>query len=144
MPKFVMPIRSDAGRKSLGKLDEFTRGYIEAMFWADVTADEEDKRLANASFEDLAPESLTRSIVDCQLFQVKDGGCLAAARAKSAGCTASKAGVDFWCERNGHGVGFWDGDWPEPEATSLSKLAKSFGSVWVYAGDDGLVYLGNG
>jgi hypothetical protein len=143
MPKFVMPIRSNAGRDRFGKFDDFTRGYIEAMFWADITADD-SQALAKTDFEDLAPESLAAAVADCASFQKQEAGCLAKARAKSPGCTAGKAGVDFWCDRNGHGVGFWDGDWPEPEAERLSRFAKSFGSVWVYLGDDGRIYLGKG
>ena len=51
-----------------------------------------------------------------------------------------QAGHDFWLTRNGHGAGFWDGDWPEPAATELDKLAKGFRTCDLYVGDDGLIY----
>lgn len=50
-----------------------------------------------------------------------------------------RAGQDFWLTRNRHGAGFWDrglGDLGK----RLSDAAKVYGSVDLYAGDDGLVY----
>lgn len=49
------------------------------------------------------------------------------------------AGIDFWLTRNGHGAGFWDrglGD----VGTRLTCAAHNYGSVDLYAGDDGLIY----
>lgn len=48
---------------------------------------------------------------------------------------------DFWLTRNGHGAGFWDGDYPEELGEALTKLAHSFGEVYVYVGDDGELYM---
>ena len=48
---------------------------------------------------------------------------------------------DYWLTRNSHGAGFWDrglgaaGD-------ALSDMAQTQGSVYAYAGDDGLIYFG--
>lgn len=53
---------------------------------------------------------------------------------------AAQAGHDFWMTRNGHGVGFWDGDWIEPYAGQLDRLAKSFDQVDLYRGSDGRIY----
>ncbi len=51
------------------------------------------------------------------------------------------AGYDFWLTRNGHGCGFWDGDWPEPQAAELTRIARTFGELSPYTGDDGLLYF---
>lgn len=53
---------------------------------------------------------------------------------------------DFWLTRNGHGAGFWDGDYCDRNSGidiggKLTELAKTFGSVDAYVGDDGKVYL---
>ena len=143
MPKFAMPFQSDIGARKFAGLDQFTRGYVEAMFWTDIDASD-DPKLSRATFEKLATDTMSRITADCQSFQALSAADLASALKKSSGCTAMAAGLDFWCTRNGQGVGFWDGDWPEPEATRLSKRAKNFGSVWVYAGDDGRIYASNG
>lgn len=50
-----------------------------------------------------------------------------------------QAGHDFILSRNGHGTGFWDrsnGD----VGDELHKWAKTFGSIELYVGDDGLLY----
>jgi hypothetical protein len=49
-------------------------------------------------------------------------------------------GHDFWLTRNGHGCGFWDGDWDEPDATTLTDASNAMGGVDLYVGDDGVVY----
>jgi hypothetical protein len=56
----------------------------------------------------------------------------------------TQAGHDFWLTRNGHGAGFWDGDWPEPYASELTRVAKEFGGYSLYLGDYGLIYGMNG
>ena len=49
------------------------------------------------------------------------------------------AGHDFWLTRNGHGTGYWDRDMGSVGAR-LTEAAKSFGEVYLYLGDDELVY----
>jgi hypothetical protein len=57
----------------------------------------------------------------------------------------SQVGHDFWLTRNGHGAGFWD----RPElyggqenADKLTEIAREFGEVTSYLGDDGYFYFG--
>lgn len=87
---------------------------------------------------DLAPETLHRIEEDCAKFEKAAWKILP--NGSDANCDA-RLGHDFWLTRNGHGSGFWDGDWPEPEASKLTKLSESFGEIWAYLGDDGKVYL---
>jgi hypothetical protein len=53
-------------------------------------------------------------------------------------------GHDFWLTRNGHGSGFWDryrpGSTGHEVGDKLTKLAKEYGSVDLYVGDDGKIY----
>lgn len=53
--------------------------------------------------------------------------------------TLAEFGHDFWLTRNGHGTGFWDrghGD----IGKKLSDMAKVYGSVYLYVGDDGKIH----
>jgi hypothetical protein len=48
---------------------------------------------------------------------------------------------DFILTRNCRGVGFWDtGRWHEPWTGKLTTLARSFGELNCYVGDDGAIY----
>ena len=49
--------------------------------------------------------------------------------AEDIGTRFEDAGRDFWLTRNRAGAGFWDGDWPEPQASRLTKAAHAFGGM---------------
>jgi len=56
---------------------------------------------------------------------------------------ASQAGHDFWLTRSGHGTGFWDRPeiWGDKK-DALADLARGFGEIDLYAGDDEKLYFG--
>jgi len=143
MPEFILDHGSPEGERAFAKLDSFTQGYIEALFFTS-TGYAEDEDLQHASFAELAPAALERIEADCAKFQAErigelhtwDGVCQVFNESRWA-----EAGRDFWYTRCGHGCGFWDGDWPEPYASRLTKLAVSFGNVDLCRGDDGRLYL---
>lgn len=121
---------------SIGKLDSFTRGYLEAALWStndESREDGGDPLDDNYSIADFAPEAVEKAKQDCARFQQQNARDL-------EGFDEAEAGADFWFTRNGHGVGYWDGDYPEPQGDRLSKAAKKFGEVWLTVGDDGLIY----
>ncbi len=111
-----------AGADAFATLDEFTQGYVEAMFFTDSapSMDSEEWRECEAAGEeipegsfpsdmgvnDLAPESLADIVADCAAFQESAAELLTQAYAREY--DAAQAGRDFWFTRNGHGVGFWD------------------------------------
>lgn len=133
MPEFILDLGSSETARDFNSLDSFTQGYIEAMFF--TCGGELGDDLNDASFDELAPETLARVIADCAKFRDD---------AKIVACIADKdaqAGHDFWLTRNGHGAGFWDGDWPEPDAIYLDARSDTFGNVDLYRGDDGKLYL---
>jgi hypothetical protein len=114
-------------------LTRFERAYIEAMLWSSLGDDDEplDK---NYSMTDLAPETVERIHADCEAFIAQcddelDGDY-------------EQAGHDFWLTRNHHGAGFWDGDWGKERGDRLTVASHSFGELWPYIGDDGMIYLG--
>ena len=43
---------------------------------------------------------------------------------------------DYILTRNHHGAGFWDGDWAEPAASMLTKLAQQESEIEVYLNDN--------
>ena len=109
-------------------LDDFTQGYIEALFFTEECPgiDRDTFELAehqeameqgraagsipgDAGFDDLSPVALASILTDCAAFQSKAAALLQAAYdGESVDYDATQAGRDFWFTRNGHGVGFWD------------------------------------
>ena len=114
--------RPPAGADTFQTLDEFTRGYIEALFFTDsapsMESDEwreteargdeipEGSFPADMGVNDLAPEALARIVADCEAFQRDAAPLLSLAYARNY--DSAQAGRDFHYTRNGHGVGFWD------------------------------------
>ncbi|UTC28509.1 hypothetical protein GURKE_05070 [Brevundimonas phage vB_BpoS-Gurke] len=132
--------------RSDGAWDWMLTDLNESEWWCD------DKPAAAPSFRaarftDLAPETLARIIADCDLFRgTRAFDAYAEAMPETAtldfpDIDSPKAGHDFWLSRNGHGAGFFDGGWPSPHGTALQSAAEAFGTVGVYIGDDGKVYL---
>lgn len=130
-------------------LDDFTRGYIECMLWAETHHYEEDQK-DDRSFQDhgydetdLAPEALANIVEECADFQ-HDNATDLEEYAKRKGdhpeyTAIACAGHDFWLTRNGHGAGFWDRGLG-PVGDRLTSAAKVYGSRYPYLGDDGLIY----
>jgi len=122
-------------------LNEMLRAYAVCALWSSTDEDCEplDKRY---SVDDIAPETMQSMRADCEDFAKSNHNdlieyCVAMKRREWSG--EEMAGHDFWLTRNGHGAGFWDrglgamGD-------RLTRAAKVYSSVDLYAGDDGLIY----
>lgn len=129
------------------RLDDFTTAYIEAALWSSMDNSDEntggDPLDKNYDADDLAPDTRAKMIEDCERFQRLYGWELehATCTRGSGGYTQrAQAGHDFWLTRNGHGAGFWDGDWSEPQATTLTTGAKLFGEFDLIVGDDGQIH----
>lgn len=137
MSEYTIPLGDDT--KAYNALDTFTQGYIEAMFFTECHAD--NPELEDATFSDLAPETIAACVAQCARFQEKYASLLVEAYGR--GYSEEQAGHDFWFTQNGHGVGFWD-----REELSAGELGERLSAacrrneVYVYRGDDGLVYLG--
>jgi hypothetical protein len=139
-------------------LDEFVGDYVRAALFS--TTDESNEQGGepmdrNYGPEDIAPEAMEAIRADCLAFlnDFNGGGMIALAeRREAAGrwghtkgspddTPTAHAGRDFWYTRAGHGCGFWDGDWPDRLGNRMERLAKRFGEVWIYVGDDGRLYV---
>lgn len=146
MPQFILDHGSPDAARSFSKLDAFTQGYIEAMFFTD-TGDMDDGDLKDATVADLANETLERIITDCLMFQ-KINALLIDQACSFFEYDTCQAGRDFWYTRNGHGCGFWDRDLHNEEIGNIGgELSDAcgwgteFGGVDVYLGDDDQIYL---
>lgn len=111
----------------------FLRGYLNAALFAETDAEGEplDK---NYGVRDFSKDALEEMFADATGFLSENWDDIAG--------DPERAGQDFWFTRNGHGAGFWDGDWPEPAATRLTDAAHAYGEVYLYVGDDGMIYSG--
>lgn len=117
-------------------MDQFTRDYIDCLFWAttDNSNEQGGEPLENNYSDDaLSSEALFQIFEDCKAFQEKAGDLIA---------NDPYPGQDFLLTRNGHGAGFWDGDYlPKERGDKLTEIAHSFGHVDPYIGDNGLIYF---
>lgn len=135
MPEFVMPFRGDKDAAAFHALDEFTQGYVSAMFFTESDSESFGRDLDEPrTFADLHPATLVAIVNDCARFLADAGAMI--------GYRDEEAGRDFWYTRNGHGAGFRDGDWDDSgHADSLTDMAKEYGACEVYTGDDGMIYI---
>ncbi|MGJ4951843.1 hypothetical protein [Bradyrhizobium sp. HKCCYLS20291] len=154
MPQFVLNVND---YRAFGKLDAFTRGYIEAIFFTETSpaydslewhtpkcrkAQEDgcaDGTIpGDAAFDDLSADALAEIIADCEAFQ-RDNEALLEAAYETDRYDADRAGNDYWYTRNGHGCGFWDrglGDIGD----KLSDAAR-YSSVDLFYTEDGKVCM---
>lgn len=128
------------------KLDYFTQGYIQAMFFADI--DHPDSDTYGLGFDDLASTTLKQIVADCVKFQELAGDMLnQAVETSPSGRDMESAGMDFYYTRQGHGTGFWEcGDspndrWSKECGEALTALADQFPEISPYASDNGKIYL---
>lgn len=120
-------------------LQKFTLAYVQAIFFTE-TGDLEQPE----SDVELDPEFELDIQAECRSFW-RRFGCYVTSdicikHCGSRNYAISAAGADFWFTRNGHGVGFWEPRrWPECYRKMLDAGAKSYGEVWTYESDDGLL-----
>jgi len=108
-------------------LDKFFDGYVEAALFSSTDESTEsggDPLDDNYDRSDFTKEALRKMRRDADSF--------ARANAALIEGREREAGIDFWFTRNGHGAGFWDGDWPEPDATTLTNASQRYGEQYIY------------
>ena len=123
----------------MSSLDEFLKGYFEAMGFTATTDDEEEKALWTSSYsaEDVLkviPEDSFKSLCeDCVGFLME---CWKAGQTEILS-SMNRAGHHFHYTRNGHGTGFWEGEWENGDA--LSGIAEVYGTaeLWGQQGEEG-------
>lgn len=137
MPQFVLDYGTANAATTFSRLSDFTRGYIEAMFFTESGSDDISE---DAAFSDLDSTALATIEAECQAFQTQHFGLLCEAAGRDY--DDMQAGRDFWFTRNGHGVGYWDRDQLDGTlGEALSDAARGFGEVYLYQGDDARLYV---
>lgn len=100
-------------------IDDFTRAYIEAIYFTETG--DSDQPGADSK---LSAYDKCKAINDCRSFLQAYGQIL-----RNNEVDMTQAGHDLWLTRNGHGVGYWD----RPEvygdelAAELTRVAKAMG-----------------
>lgn len=144
MPEFILDLGDTMSARAFRDLDAFTQGYIEAMFFTE-TGTGDDGELEDATFADLAPETVEQIVSECTAFQEAASALLELAYERT-GYDAERAGRDFWFTRNGHGAGYWDrteldADNLGDQLSAVCGWKTEFSERDLYRGDDGKVYL---
>lgn len=127
-------------------LEQFVQGYMVAALWSSTGPDDGPHACENLddifSADDIAPECAKAMRETCADFAKANHADLLeyCARMRSEQWTGEeRAGHDFWLTRNGHGAGFWDRGLGEL-GDRLTAAAEVYGDVYLYPGDDGLIY----
>lgn len=134
-PECAFRVEADGTTVRACEHDDFTAAYLECALWSsvDIGDDESDTPLDSLyCTDDIALESLQSAVDDCLSFQADNAEDL-------EGLDPAQCGHDFWLTRNGHGAGFWDRGLGK-RGDRLSKACKPYGSLDLYAGDDGKVH----
>lgn len=137
MPQFQLNA-ARYGKHPFYALDDFAKGYAEAMFFTNGdTGDDREDLLNELGVEKLTREAVKDIAADCTRFInsiMPDGRSCREWLDEIAGQSDyddARAGHDFWFTRQGHGVGFWDRDeLHEEQNGALSNLARSFGEAY--------------
>jgi hypothetical protein len=108
-------------------------GYAETALWSSTDESDEsggDPLDYNFGIDDITGDTYARMIADCESFRDCHADLL-------GDVEPSTAGHNFWLSRNGHGAGFFDSD--AQHANELQRATEPYGSVSLYAGQDGTI-----
>lgn len=125
--------------ESPSHLDDFTRGYIEALLFTEGGPD--NPEFEDKTFYDLSKMALRSIISDCEKFQKDNDALLQEAYLlpDDEGFDSNQAGICFWLSRNGHGAGFFD--YGLHTLQDACGWRTPFPEVSPVIGDDGKIYL---
>ena len=114
----------------------FIAAYVECIVFTEELSEEFDGEF---DIDNLDRDALVEIIRDCTNFlEIVESQGIEMVDNRYG---YEQAGHDFWLTRNGHGAGFWDRGLGEI-GDKLSKIAKSFGSSYVYRTDRGKIAIG--
>jgi len=114
-------------------LEQTFQAYVTCALWS--SNDDNDSPLDDfASIDSLSVATAAQMLEDCKDFLDANAALL-----DESGLSASQTGYDFWLTRNRHGAGFWDRGLGKV-GDRLTDVAKAYGIVDIYIGDDGFVH----
>lgn len=117
-------------------LNRMIAGYVASMLWSSTDESDEYGGVPldeSNEWGDIADETMIQIEEDCKDFIEINWNDL-------QDIEPEMAGHDFWLTRNNHGAGFWDRGLGEI-GKRLTESAHVFGEVYLYIGDDKLLYL---
>ncbi len=117
-------------------IDATVSAYLDAVIFTDCGEDADVPE--GAQFADVA---IIEAYATCADFLTQAMRAGLWQQWLDAGMTIAAFAYDYWLTRNSHGAGFWDRGLGEL-GDNLSDMATIQGSVYAYAGDDGLIYFG--
>ena len=146
MPEFYLNANV-RGKHPFYALDEFARGYVEAMFFTNGDCGDEREWLLN----DLGVEKLTKLSVEtikleCDAFlaSMVNGRTIREWLDACDDYSLEQAGHDFWFSRQGHGTGYWDREQLDSDTRdvleSLCGWSKKFSEVYSVEAYRGWIY----
>ena len=127
-------------------MDAELQQYIITALWS--STDEQPDGNGGPPMDDkYGPEDLAPETIETMRAEIADFVAHAPADARAYGIDelgTGQIGHDLWLTRNRHGAGFWDrfaAGTGESFGRELTELAHSYGESYLYAGDDGKVYV---
>jgi hypothetical protein len=115
--------------------EEMLQQYMETALWSSTDMDTEEPLDRNYGTSDIAEKTKEGMLKDCSDFYDANHKILDEQWPPDA------AGHEFWLNRNGHGAGFWDSKHGDDKSRrKLADAARVYGAVYLYPGDDGLIY----
>ena len=135
----------------LSDLSRFSREALGTLLWSESDVDENGNGVPflddapGTRYDsghdvpcedfDFDPEGLAEFARDCESFLswVEDAGLYGL-------MSADALADDFVLTRNGHGAGFWDRGLGA-DGNKLTRMAKTYGTVGLYRGDDMKLYF---
>ena len=132
-------IRSDV-KEIIDNADTFFTDYLVCAMWSSMD-DDGNPLDDNFSVYDFDIDTLTTMQADCNRFQEENESLIEKYlddEGKKPYEVGHDPGHNFWLSRNGHGSGFFDEG--TPEANQLQEIAREYGPVELYIGDDGKIY----
>lgn len=105
--------------------------YFEALFFAEVTSDNDYLKRYDYDFSNINTNDLIKQFKQLDYFFNEADSIL-----ENTDYTHEQACHDFYFTRCGHGVGFWENDYcNEDQGKKLTEIAEQYGEI--YISDDG-------
>jgi len=116
------------------EFEQFFQAYMVCALWS--STDDEGNPFDDVyEINDFAEYAVDSMRSDCLEFYNAHHHIM-----RDANPDFARHGHDFWLTRNGHGAGFFDRGYGE-RGDALSKAAKAYGEVYLYADAYGKVWI---
>jgi hypothetical protein len=112
-------------------LDDFLRGYAEAMLWANAVDAETGEQVEDMEYAYITPGEWWTDVPGLDLDDARDFYFSQCATMGSVNANYAQHGHDFALTRNHHGSGFWDRGYG-PMGDTLTEAAHAYGDDYIF------------